>query len=47
LILKLHESSSVRNTMAENGRRYVEKAHDWKSIHTSIREDVAELFAAK
>ncbi len=47
LILKLHEDSSLRNTTAENGRRYVEEAHDWKTIHATLRKDVADLFAAK
>jgi glycosyltransferase involved in cell wall biosynthesis len=47
LILKLHENSSLRNTIAENGRKYVEKAHDWKTIHALIRDNVAELFAAE
>jgi glycosyltransferase involved in cell wall biosynthesis len=47
MILKLHGDSSLRNTLAENGRRYVEKAHDWKTIHASIREDVQELLVIK
>ena len=47
LILKLHEDSSLRSTIANNGRKYVEKTHDWNTIHASLSDDIAELFAAK
>jgi hypothetical protein len=46
LIMKLHGDSSLRNRIAENGRKYVEKAHDWKMIHRSIRKDVSDLLDA-
>ena len=47
LILKLHENLTLRTELAKNGRRYVETGHDWKTIHASLREDVAGLFTAK
>jgi len=47
LIMKLYGDSFFRNTMATNGRKYVEKAHNWKMIHRCIREDVSELLDVK
>jgi len=44
-ILRLHGDSSLRARIAGNGRRFVEKTHDWRIIGRSIREYVAELLA--
>jgi glycosyltransferase involved in cell wall biosynthesis len=47
LILKLYEDSSLRRHIAENGRKYVERSHDWKMIERTIHEDVSDLLDAK
>jgi glycosyltransferase involved in cell wall biosynthesis len=43
LILKLHEDSLLRGKLAANGRKFVEKNHDWRMIHRDIRAQVSEL----
>lgn len=42
----VHEDSVLRAKLASNGRRLVERAHDWKMIHKKIRENVSEVLSA-
>jgi glycosyltransferase involved in cell wall biosynthesis len=39
----IHEDPALRSELALNGRKYVERAHDWKMIHNKIRENVVEI----
>jgi glycosyltransferase involved in cell wall biosynthesis len=43
-ILGLHRDSGLRRKLAENGRRFVEREHDWKSVHQLVRQNASELF---
>jgi glycosyltransferase involved in cell wall biosynthesis len=42
-ILNLHANGPLRRTLVENGRRFVEREHDWRAIHQLVRRNVAEL----
>jgi glycosyltransferase involved in cell wall biosynthesis len=42
-ILQLSSDPQLRKKLAENGRRFVEQAHDWKAIHQLVRQNVSEL----
>jgi hypothetical protein len=33
--------------LAASGRKFVEKNHDWRMIHRSMRTEVAELLAKR
>jgi glycosyltransferase involved in cell wall biosynthesis len=47
LIWKLYQDASLRATIAKNGRRFVEGAHDWSEIHNGIRENVRDVYAGE
>lgn len=44
LIAKLYRSPELRENLALNGRRFIEANHDWRAIHSSMRQYVSELF---
>jgi glycosyltransferase involved in cell wall biosynthesis len=43
LILKLHGNARLRNQLAVNGRRLVEKVFDWNILYKSIREETERV----
>jgi glycosyltransferase involved in cell wall biosynthesis len=47
MILNLHTDMAVRESVAQAGRDFIEKAHDWEVLHRVIRNEVAKLIDAK
>jgi glycosyltransferase involved in cell wall biosynthesis len=47
MLRRLHEDSELRCELARNGRKLVERAHDWKKIHKMIRKDISDVFGAR
>lgn len=46
LILRLHEDAALRQVTAANGRRFVEREHDWREIRKTILREMQSLLAA-
>jgi len=47
LICDLYGNDALRDTIAASGRRFVEQEHDWSTVHSLMRRDIAELLGAR
>jgi glycosyltransferase involved in cell wall biosynthesis len=44
LIIQLYSDSNLRERLGRNGRRYIEKNHDWNTLYRHIEDGIATIF---